>query len=133
MIKYFKIALIIQGLFLLNSCYNKESVAGEYSGMSLVSDFDITLNEDGTWKRTDISNGSNPFEEKGTERTSSGTWKCNMDYFTSCSDGKGKGTCRKLRLRYNNGGKSHTYDVREEFFGWKFVLYADGDVISGFD
>ena len=83
MIKYFKIALIVQGLFLLNSCYNKESVAGEYSGMSLVSDFDITLNEDGTWKRTDISNGSNPFEEKGTERTSSGTWKCNMDYFTS--------------------------------------------------
>ena len=133
--RYFKLAFYLQFVFLLNSCYNKDSLAGDYSGMCSLGDIEITLNEDGTYEQTLISNGNSPFGvtgKEGTETTSYGTWKCNMDYFTSRYDGKG--TVRKLRLRNDNSGKGTTYDVEEKWSGWHFVIRAsDGDALEFFD
>lgn len=103
--------------------------------MCLLGDIEITLNEDGTYKKTLISDGNSPFGvtgKKGTETTTYGTWKCDMDYFTSRYDGKG--TVRKVRLRNDNGGKSSTYDVEENWWGWRFVDRAsDGSASEVFD
>ena len=133
--RYFKLAFYLQFVFLLNSCYDSDSLAGDYSGMCSLGDLEIILNEDGTYEQTLISNGISPWGvtgKEGTETTTYGTWKCDMDYFTSRYDGKG--TVRKVRLRNNNGGRSTTYDVEENWWGWHFVKRAsDGDALEFFN
>ena len=130
MIKYFKIPLIvIQSLLLFTSCIDKNSVAGEYSGSELFSEIEITLNEDNTYELTREWTVTMPFQvaKKGDVNKEYGKWKCNMDYFTSCGDGTGKGRCRELRLYPNSGGRVGYWNVKEGFFGWKFSQYEKDD------
>jgi hypothetical protein len=130
MIKYFKIPLIvIQSLLLFTSCIDKNSVAGEYSGLELFSEFEITLNEDNTYELTREWTVTLPFQvaKKGDVHKEYGKWKCNMDYFTSCGDGTGKGRCRELRLYPNIGGTVDYWNVKEGFFGWEFSQYEKDD------
>tara|TARA_B100000963_G_C22604083_1_gene661610 strand:- start:312 stop:719 length:408 start_codon:yes stop_codon:yes gene_type:complete len=135
MIKYIKIAFILQVFLLLTSCYDKDSLAGEYSGMCSLGDIEITLKDDGTFEKTLISDGNSPWGvtgKKGHETTTYGVWKCDMKYFTSRYNGKG--TCRKLWMKVNNSSSSNTFDVEENWWGWHFVDRAsDGDVLEFFD
>jgi hypothetical protein len=130
MIKYFKIPLIvIQSLLLFTSCIDKNTVAGEYSGSGLWHEIEITLNEDNTYELTTEMTATMPFQaaKEGDVFKEYGKWKCNMDYFTDCGDGKGKGRCRELRLLPNNGGKAGYWNVKEGFFGWEFSQYEKDD------
>ena len=130
MIKYFKIPLIvIQCILLFTSCIDKNSVAGEYSGSELFSEIEITLNEDNTYELTREWTVTLPFQvaKKGDVHKEYGKWKCNMDYFTNCGDGTGKGRCRELRLYPNIGGTVEYWNVKEGFFGWEFSQYEKDD------
>jgi hypothetical protein len=131
MIKFFKIPLIvIQCILLFTSCIDKNSVAGEYSGSwGPWSKIEIILNEDNTYELTTEMTATLPFQvaKKGDINKEYGKWKCNMDYFTNCGDGTGKGRCRELRLYLNNGRSAGTWKVKEGFFGWKFSQYKADD------
>jgi len=93
---------------LLVSCSSE--INGEYSGSSLLGDFDIILNEDGSYKKTLHSNGNSPFGltgSKGHESYSYGTWKCDMKSM-------------KLYLTHGNSGRTYEYKIEDGLFGYSF-------------
>ena len=120
--RYIKLTFYLQFVFLLNSCYNKDSLAGNYSGKVIFGEIELELEENGLYKETFISSGNSPFGatgDKGDKTVTYGSWECDMDYLIKC--GSGEGECRKLFLINDNTGKASTYQVQEGYYGWRFI------------
>ena len=98
--------LIVSILFFV-SCSSE--IVGEYSGSNILSDFKITLKEDGSWEKTSTSNGNSPFGVMGNgrETTTNGTWKTNNE--------------KTILWLYNNKSNSvNEYRIEDGLFGKSF-------------
>jgi hypothetical protein len=110
--KRINLILIVSTLFLV-SCSSE--IDGEYSGSSILADFKISLKEDGTWKKTSISNGNSPFGVMGNgrETTTYGTWEINNEKTI-------------LWLRNSNSNSVIEYKIEDGLFGMSFKNTTHG-------
>ena len=101
-------------LIFLVSCSSE--ISGEYSGSDYLTDFEITLKEDGTWEKTSTSSGNSPYGVtggKGRQFTTSGTWETNNE--------------KTILYRYNNtGGDVVEYKIEDGLFGYSFKNSVQG-------
>ena len=82
-------------------------IDGEYSGSNILTDFEISLKEDGTWEKTSISKGNSPFGVMGNgrETTTNGTWEINNE---------------KTILWLRNSNRVIEYKIEDGLFGMSF-------------
>jgi len=118
----------------LSSCVDETSLAGDYSGESIISEFDLVLNDDGTFVKEGVYTTDEPkVWKKGDTYSEEGTWEADMEYYTTCPNSNGKVQCVTLYLKHDGSNSKETWRCNKGWFSWECRNWQDGKALSYFD
>ena len=105
----------------MTACVDETSLAGEYSGKDKISEYDIVLNEDGTYVKqvTMTENDATLNRKKGDKLTIRGTWQADMTATSTCPESDGDEQCVTLNLIPNSSDPEEIFYCKKGLFSWE--------------
>ena len=105
----------------MTACVDETSLAGEYSGKDKISEYDIVLNEDGTYVKqvTMTENDATLNRKKGDKLTIRGTWQADMTATSTCPESDRDEQCVTLNLIPNSSDPEEIFYCKKGLFSWE--------------